>query len=141
MQEDDDSSAYEPIEPAAPTIALQRPPAGQMAASAAAAQAAAGLAAAVALPDRLAVLAAHLSYHSMSDAAGWRELGLSRRLADCLTAARRHPQFTALQPGTAQPLVRLATDRLAAAAAAWREWRAPAAAANADGVTLALCVT
>ena len=49
----------------------------------------------------------------MSDNAAWRELRLMQRLAGCLAAARRHPQFLELH-GAAQPLLRLATDRIAA---------------------------
>lgn len=110
MQEDDDSTAYEPIEQ------LQRPL--RLPACAAPLQSGAsggGSQASVeGLPDQLAELAGHLSYHSMADAGAWRELRLMQRLAACLAAARRHPRFLELE-GVAQPLLRLATDRLVAA--------------------------
>lgn len=67
-----------------------------------------------ALPDQLAELAGHLTYHCMSDVAAWRELRLMQRLADCLAAARRHARFAELQ-AVAQPLLQLATDRMVAA--------------------------
>ena len=52
----------------------------------------------------------------MGDAGAWRQLGLLQRLAGCLAAARAHARWAELQ-GAAQPLLRLATDHLAAAPA------------------------
>lgn len=105
MQEDDDSTAYEPLETAQRQPAAQQQQQQQQAGGHSGAQAA--------LSEQLGQLAGHLSYHLMSDATAWRELGLMQRVAGCLAAARRHPRWAELQ-GPAQLLLRLAADRLAA---------------------------
>lgn len=69
-----------------------------------------------ALPEQLARLAGHLSYHCMGDADAWRQLRLLQRLAGCLAAGRAHARWAELQ-GAAAPLLRLATDHLGASPA------------------------
>jgi hypothetical protein len=112
VQEDDDSIAYEPLEPMQQQQQRWQPPA-RAAVAPQQSGGSSGQAGGQGLPDQLAHLAAHLQYHCMSDSAAWRELRLMQRLAGCLAAARRHPQFLELH-GAAQPLLRLATDRIAA---------------------------
>ena len=115
LQEDDDSVEYELLEPAAALPEQQqRPAAGSGVHATAAGQGGAALPSAADLPELLAQLAGHLSYHCISDAAAWRELRLMQCLAGCLATARRDPRFVQLQPA-AQPLLRLAADRLVAA--------------------------
>lgn len=106
LQEDDDSTAYEPLEaaprqhtadqPAPPQLQEREQPGMQ-----------------AALTEQLAQLADHLGYQWMSDSAAWRELGLMQRVAGCLAAARAHQRWAELRD-VAQALLRLAADRLAA---------------------------
>ncbi|PSC75105.1 hypothetical protein C2E20_1718 [Micractinium conductrix] len=89
-QEDDDSVEYELLEPAAALPEQQqRPAAGSGVHATAAGQGGAALPSAADLPELLAQLAGHLSYHCISDAAAWRELRLMQCLAGCLATARR----------------------------------------------------
>lgn len=105
---DDDSCTYEPLE----TEPQLQPPA-QSAAQPEQQQQQQPFGATLTLPEQLAELAGHLSYHSMSDADAWRELRLMQRIVGCLAAAARHARATELA-GAAQPLLRLATDRMVA---------------------------
>ncbi|KAL4430925.1 hypothetical protein ABPG75_006181 [Micractinium tetrahymenae] len=112
LQEDDNNTAYEPLEQA-PQQHSALLPAMQQQQQWQQQHSGTQPGAPVALPMQLAQLAEHLSYHLMSDAATWRELGLMQRVAGCLAAARGHPRWAEMQ-GAAQPLLRLATDRLTA---------------------------
>eukprot|EP00887_Chlorella_sp_A99_P005442 scaffold1.g5442.t1 len=121
-RQDADGERYEPLEaPPAPAGAARR-------ATAAAARDSAGVASSPGAGGGAPQLAAaallhlvrhHLSYPCLSGAALWQQRRLMRRLAACLAAARRHPQFagSAELQKVAGALVALACDRLTAAPA------------------------
>lgn len=109
QQEDDDSTSYEPLDQ--PAAVQQHHHQAELATAAGATTWDAARCGG--LPQQLAVLAGHLSYHSMADAEIWRRLRLMHRLAACLAAVRQHPRFLELEE-VAQQMLRLATDRIVA---------------------------